>query len=454
MSPPAPQWTTEQVLALAPDAASAKNGRGLATRRKWVSLGSQTTDSGRVVWGECQGSGKTPYRTQIDLSEPAFRCSCPSRKFPCKHGLGLFLLLAEQPQEITEAEPPDWVTEWIASRSQRAEKQAQKQAKQQEKAADPVAQAKRATARLNKMQAGVQDLQLWLQDRIRQGLATLPQESYQMWDGVAARLVDAQAPGLARQVRDLAGVVHTGTGWSDRLLAQFGQLYLLTQGFERLDSLPTPIQADLRTQLGWAFNQEEVLNGEDTLTQTDVWVVLGQSLEADERLKTRRTWLYGVGQSTLALLLDFAYGTQSFEQTLLLGTCLEAELAFYPSAYPLRALIKTRQEAVPISQPPPGYGTVGEAIAAYSRALAQSPWLERFPLLLSGVVPLREGDRWLIQDSQSGVLPLTARLESSQGWQLLALSGGHPLTLFGEWDGNQLIPLSAWVEERVYGFGG
>jgi len=33
------QWTPEQVLALAPDAASAKNGRGLATARKWAALG-------------------------------------------------------------------------------------------------------------------------------------------------------------------------------------------------------------------------------------------------------------------------------------------------------------------------------------------------------------------------------------------------------------------------------
>jgi uncharacterized Zn finger protein len=25
----------------------------------------------------------------VDLSGPAFRCTCPSRKFPCKHGLAL-----------------------------------------------------------------------------------------------------------------------------------------------------------------------------------------------------------------------------------------------------------------------------------------------------------------------------------------------------------------------------
>src|SRR5262245_9167559 len=116
-------WTTEQILALAPDGSSAKAGKELATARKWVTLGHDE----RAAWGEGQGSGATPYRTQIDLSEPAFRCSCPSRKFPCKHALGLFLLLEGQPDAFTQVAPPDWVTEWLASRSERAEKRAQKE---------------------------------------------------------------------------------------------------------------------------------------------------------------------------------------------------------------------------------------------------------------------------------------------------------------------------------------
>lgn len=100
-------WTSEQILALAPDASSAKAGKDLATARKWVSLGCTE----QAAWGECQGSGSSPYRTQIDLSEPAFRCSCPSRKFPCKHGLGLLLLLQSNPALFEQAVPPAWVSE-------------------------------------------------------------------------------------------------------------------------------------------------------------------------------------------------------------------------------------------------------------------------------------------------------------------------------------------------------
>ncbi|MGD1941949.1 MAG: SWIM zinc finger domain-containing protein, partial [Leptolyngbyaceae cyanobacterium] len=195
-------WTSEQVLSLSPDANSAKRGKSLATVSQWPLLGR----SEQAVWGECQGSGKTPYRTQIDLSEPAFRCSCPSRKFPCKHALGLFLLLAEQAEALPESPPPDWVKEWLGQRSQSTQR---KQAKAAQ-GADPAAQAKRAQQRTVKVEAGLADLEQWLQDIVRQGLATLPNQPYRFWDQAAARLVDAQAPGLARRVRSLASIPHSG----------------------------------------------------------------------------------------------------------------------------------------------------------------------------------------------------------------------------------------------------
>src|SRR5262245_15367854 len=135
-------WTSEQILALAPDAASAKAGQGLATARKWLKLGADD----HTAWGLCQGSGKDPYQTQIDLAEPAFRCSCPSRKFPCKHALGLLLTLAAQPAEFKDKQQPPWVAEWMVSRAKRVQQRAEKQAKEEtgEKVIDPAARVKRA----------------------------------------------------------------------------------------------------------------------------------------------------------------------------------------------------------------------------------------------------------------------------------------------------------------------
>ncbi len=437
------QWTSEQVLALSPDAASAKNGRGLATLSKWSALGLNAT----AIWGECQGSGKDPYRTQIETQESAFKCSCPSRKFPCKHGLALFLLFAEQATAFADQAPPDWVAEWLAGRSQRVEKQAEKQEKQ----ADPVAQAKRAAAREQKVAAGVQELRRWLEDRIRQGLVNLQQESYQTWETMAARMVDAQAPGLARQLREMAGLAHSGTGWMNRLLVKLSQLYLLLEGFERLDTLPTEVQADLKSQIGWTINQDEVLA---QLPRKDLWLVVGQHTTEEDRLKVRSTWLWGLGDLQPALLLDFAHGNQGFEQTLLLGTGLEleAELTFYPSAYPLRALVKAQQPGAILAKAPPG-DTILAAIARFQQAIALCPWLERFPLLLEGVIPLREGEIWLLQDQDEGLLPLTTKLNAKAYWKLMALSGGHPVTVFGEWNGIDLLVLSVWVEDALYAVG-
>ncbi|MBE9010823.1 SWIM zinc finger family protein [Pseudanabaenaceae cyanobacterium LEGE 13415] len=430
------QWTSEQVIALAPDASSVKSGRGLATISKWASLGCHES----VIWGECQGSGKNPYQTQIDLSEPAFRCSCPSRKFPCKHGLGLFFILAEQSNQFTEIAPPDWVAQWIESRSQRAEKQAQKK----EQAPDPVAQAKRAVARQEKVSAGVQELRLWLEDRIRQGLVAVQQESYQVWDTIAARMVDAQSPGLARRLRALAGIVHLGSGGHQQLLEQLGQLYLITEGYQRIESLPPTVQADLRTQIGWTMSQEEVLK-EPSLA--DLWIVVGQRTEVEERLKVRRTWLFGIQSDRFALLLDFAHGNQPFSDHWIGGTCLEAELVFYPSAYPLRALIKTRQEATRLTKAPPGMSVL-EAIAQFGTAIAQCPWLEQMPMILESVTLVKNNDLWMLQDAAGYNLPY--QLEADN-WTLLALSGGHPITLFGEWNGTKIRLLTCWAGDELYG---
>src|SRR5689334_6998187 len=183
-------WTPQQVLALAPDAAGAKAGQALASVRPWSGLGRDE----RAVWGLCQGSGKKPYETQVDLSEPAFKCSCPSRKFPCKHALGLLLLWSSSDAVPAGARPP-WAEEWLSSREQRAERPAGR-AERAEKPLDPERQAKRAAQREERGARGVEELRLWLGDVVRRGLAEAQRESWRFWDQAAARMVDAQAAGL------------------------------------------------------------------------------------------------------------------------------------------------------------------------------------------------------------------------------------------------------------------
>jgi hypothetical protein len=440
-------WTADRVLALAPDPASIKSGKSLANPNNWSGLG----QSDRAIWGECKGSGKEPYRTQVDLSEPAFRCTCPSRKFPCKHGLGLLLIMVNEPKAIIEGASPDWVLAWLDSRAQRE----QKKETQTEKVTDPAAQAKRATARLNKVKSGVEDLQLWLKDLIRKGLASVQSESYSFWEQPAARMIDAQAPSLARQLREMAGIAGSGKGWEERLLLQLGKLQLVLSGFQRLESLPLELQADIRSQIGWTQTQTEVLanNGanNDGKVEGDIWIVMGQQIEMEERLRINRTWLWGIKTNRSALLLQFAHGTQPFETNFIVGDCVEAELAFFDGSYPLRAIIKSRDSDMSALSSSKdhnlGYETIDMAIAAYSNALGCNPWLERFPFLIQQVVPILIEENLFVSDRTS-LIPISRRFERI--WNLLALSGGHPVTIFGEWNGCDFLPLSIILNGRFY----
>lgn len=428
-------WTAEQVLALAPDPSVAKDGQSLATPRKWLNLFSHA-DS---VWGEIKGSGKTPYQTQIDLSGPGFKCSCPSHKRPCKHAVGLFLLVAQQ-AAFTAAEPPDWVTSYVANRAKRAE--------QSKKAVtDTGSQTERTTERLAKVSSGLADLELWLHDTLRAGLAALPQQPAKYWRDIAARLVDAQALGVARLIHQISGLPATGDGWQERTLERLAKVQLLIESFKRLDSLPDNTQADVRTQIGWPQTKAEVANEPDV---NDLWVVVGKRDAEEDKLRTQFTWLWGANTERPALLLDYAPSGQGFETNFIPGLVQPASLAFFPGNYRLRALVRDFAPPSPC-QSLHGYPTIDSALAAYAQALARNPWLELFPMLLANIIPMQTEAGWQVRDTADTVLTIAPRFEKD--WTLLALSGGHPVTVFGEWDGEQLLPLGVWDGKKFVGVG-
>ncbi|MFL5384566.1 MAG: SWIM zinc finger family protein [Longimicrobiaceae bacterium] len=439
MTDSAAAWTPERVLALAPDASAAKAGQGLAGPRKWVSMG---TD-GHTLWGECQGSGSTPYQVRVDTLEPAWRCSCPSRKLPCKHALGLFLLHAASPGALPRAEPPQWVAEWTAMREARGEKRQGRAAEAAAKPVDAEAQAKRAARREDRVSAGLEELELWMEDLVRQGLGAARTRPASFWEGMAARLVDAQAPGAARLVRELAPLSVGGPGWEGRLLEALGRLRLLSRAWRRLGALPVALQEDVRSALGFALRQEEVVA---LGTVRDRWRVLGQREEDEDRLRVQRTWLRGERTGRDALVLAFAHGREPLDRSLIPGTAVDAEVAFHPSALPLRAVVAARHGPPAPFGELPGHATADAALAAYAAALAVQPWLEAFPLALSSAVPVRDGQGWAMRDGEGGVLPLATGF--GRGWELLALSGGRPVALFGEWDGDRLRPLGTLAGGR------
>lgn len=443
------EWTSAQILALAPDDSSAKSGRDLANPRKWVTMG---VDEG-ALWGECQGSGKNPYQTQIDLSGPAFKCSCPSRKFPCKHGLGLFLMLPDNRAAFTQTERPAWVNEWLDSRVQREEKRAQQaEARAEREAAgeplvDAEQQAKRAAERERKVDAGMAELQRWLGDLVRGGLAEARSRPYSFWEATAARMVDAQAPGVAGVIRRMSGAPASGDGWPGRLLDHAARLHLLAEGYSRIDSLPPETAATIRSRIGWTIKEEDVVTGPAIV---DEWLVMGQSTEQEERVRVRRTWLRGAATGRDALILEFSVQQQPFPAAHVVGSSFRGELAFYPGLGQLRAAIKSRQPSEPSGSflGEPSLAAAGER---WSQALAADPWTELFPMSLAAVMPAISGGAPIAIDTEGKAVPL--RCGEREAWRLVAMSGGRPLGLFGEWNGEELRPLSAW-DGRLVTLGG
>ncbi|MET9677993.1 SWIM zinc finger family protein [Streptomyces sp. NPDC006482] len=441
------RWTVEQVLALAPDDASRQAGSALGAAGPW-------SDTGRgegAVWGRCRGGGGRSYETVVDTTGPAYACACPSRKFPCKHALGLLLLQASDGTAVPgtavpDGTPPEWAGPWLAKRRGEAGSPARPAGTgvpgPSGATADPEAARRRAERRAARITAGALELEQRLADLMRGGLAAAEQAGYGLWEETAARMVDAQAPGLAGRVRELGAIPGSGPGWPVRLLEECALTHLLDRAWLTADLLPPALAATVRTRVGLTAPA-------DGVPVRDHWLVLAQYDTADARLTTRRVWLYGATSGRTALVLSFGAAGRPPGLALPVGALLDGELTPYAGAGRLRA--EPGEHFVPVDgrvSPPPG-GSVGEALDAYGRVLSEDPWLDSWPVTLSQVVPARAEYGWQLADADGReALPLTPAAQNRPGlWRLVALSGGAPVTVFGECGHRGFTPLAAWSPE-------
>ncbi|WP_431043871.1 SWIM zinc finger family protein [Streptomyces sp. P1-3] len=472
MNPQGERWTAEQVLALAPDAASRKAGSKLAAAGPWSGTGAGTVTAegrGQALWGLCKGSGSTPYRTIVDLggpNGPGYKCSCPSRKFPCKHALGLLLLWAGETGEgsVREAEgPPEWAEPWLSGRRERAERGAAERADGSGAAgsaggggagaADPAAAGRRAEQRARRIAAGATELEQRLTDLLRTGLADVGDNhaDYTMWDETASRMVDAQAPGLGARVRELGAVRASGPGWPARLLEECALTHLLNRGYLHIDALTPELAATTRSRVGITMNAAEVLSSGPAVR--DRWLVLGRQDSGDGKITTRRVWLHGERTDRMALLLSFGAAGRPPEPALPTGLVVDADLVYYPSARPLRAALGTRhgQPTPPPDTSVPHGVDIPTALEGYGAALRDDPWLDAWPTVLTGVTPIPGPDGWQLADARTAsALPVDPRcLARTNLWQLAAVSGGGPVTVFGECGHRGFAPLTTWDPQPV-----
>ncbi|HEY8894149.1 MAG TPA: SWIM zinc finger family protein [Niastella sp.] len=428
------QLSEEQVLALAPDESSKKSGKELSNPGKWVSKGVNEL----ALWGECQGSGSKPYQTQVDMVNMAFKCSCPSRKFPCKHGIGLLLLHARNKNDFTVNEMPAWVSEWITKRNERQGKQAV----QKEKPVDEAAQAKRRQAREQKVGDGIEEVLQWIKDIIRNGIISMPEKGSGWFENMARRMIDAQAPGLAGMIRNLGEINFYRDGWQSEFIDQLLRLYLVATGFKNNDNLPALLQQDIRTWIGFTQNQEELKEQTGT---TDTWLVLGKQVTEDDNLTVERNWLYGIKSDQYALVLQFLVRGQGAQLALTPGLFVEAELVFYPSVAPLRAIIKKQINTEQVQQYKgfTNWQQVVEAETAFSSTL---PFRSERPFIIEQVKPVFYDHQWWLQDSNNAMMSIRAGFKHI--WKLLSLSGGEALNMAVVGKEKVFEPFGVWYQQE------
>lgn len=426
------EWSAQRVEQMAPDGAAVKAAQSVARPAKWKSLG--CTD--RLAWGECQGSGKDPYQVRVDLVDVTYKCSCPSRKLPCKHALGLLLLFADG-KSVPAGSPPAFVEEWSANRARRAEAKQKKEAEPAATAPDPEAKAKRVEKRENRIGAGLEQLEAWLADIVSQGLAAARAQPPAFWAQMSARLVDAQAPGLANRVELLGDHALASARWQPQLLRSLGELQLLIDAYRNLEGLPPALASEVRTMIGWPQSLDEL---RERAGVRDIWQVVGRRQTQDQKLRVQQTWLRGTRGGQLAKVLEFAAGPVPLPVSYTLGQMVDAEMVYFDGCPPLRTLEKLRHGLEPRRLAMAGATDIAGMQTTYATALAENPWMGRAPNMLGPVNPVIEADRLFLCDSAQRRIAVAEGF--GHAWALLALAGSDSLQLFGEWDGLEFDPLT------------
>ncbi|WP_029758769.1 SWIM zinc finger family protein [Fusobacterium nucleatum] len=187
----------EKILAMSPNASAISNAKKICSSGSFVKLAHSSDDT--FYMGECKGSGKSNYIVSadfIDEENPVIRCSCPSRQFPCKHGLALLFEIADE-KTFEECEIPEDI---LAKR----EKKEKAKAKKEKESAEGTEKVKKApsktskaarTKKINKQIEGLDLIKKITSQLLKVGLSTMGAVSLKEYKDIVKQLGDYYLPG-------------------------------------------------------------------------------------------------------------------------------------------------------------------------------------------------------------------------------------------------------------------
>ena len=277
---------------------------------------------------------------------------------------------------------------------------------------DADAAAARAAERRAKVDAGLDELDRWLHDQVRTGLSVWERRAWTHVEGVAARMVDAQAPGVAGMLRGLPGLL-ARDAWPEHLLDALAGLHLLVVAHRGLDRLPDDLAATVRARVGYPVAKAAVLARPPVV---DHWWAVGAVDSLDGRLETRRVWLWGRATRSWALLLSFAVpGRRARRERRAWARCCDAAVHRYPGGGEHRVLLGEQR---PVEDSPGRrLGPAGRPSrsprpsAAGRRRWPPTPGPPGCPPCCGPcpVPPARPGEPWHLADPDGSAVRLVAR---------------------------------------------
>jgi hypothetical protein len=224
--------TEETIEAAAPNADAAKNGRGLVLKNKFMALNHSEDET--LLFGHCQGSGKSPYLCSADFAQPdkpVFRCTCPSRQFPCKHSLGLMYAFV-QGKKFSAAAVPEELASKREKAAARVEKAAERKVAEetQPRKVNKAALSKKIKAQLD----GIDLLERLTQDLVRLGIGNMNAKTAKELEEHAKQLGNAYLPGAQTAVRNYTRLFYS-TGKEE--LSAAGREAIYSEALDQLGRL-------------------------------------------------------------------------------------------------------------------------------------------------------------------------------------------------------------------------
>lgn len=297
-----------------------------------------------------------------------------------------------------------------------------------------------SVSKIPNMQYGARQFLLWWEDVLAQGLQYIDQNQSSL-EQLAALLVDAGNGSMARQLRLAASLFDKGD--VKEWMAIITQQSLIARSLQQIESYDTLAQIDLLLTAGMKLKRKA---WQAIPEIEDHWVVLAQEFQQIENLRERRVFLQSRQKGKIALLLDFLFRSDEFEDSWEVGAVYYGKLQFYPNVLPHRAKLLNRKRvaSTPFWKGIRKWSTLQQHLL---RSVNAYPWKSYFPLIMEHNYIHRGAHDFFLSDVDGR---LGAQIDQGDdAARLLFYSQGQPFHYFGVWQQGQLAIKSLLNEGGV-----